>query len=557
MTIDSPIVHYKTSNSEETHIQKLNMDRLVKVTYHSHKEREANGFALPIIIIIGLFLVISGLTLAAQMFQSLATSKKNNLQQQSFDIAESGLAKITSQLNDKYRYLLINCYRNNQAVSFDSQSSCNNLDIGGWNQNASPSPTISGAACLGDENGQPREKANYSDGILLNGTIDLTTQNNNGKDLIGEWDLISYTFYGNQLTGGKGVFKVQGKRTNRNGEILASTTIKKTMLIKSKPCGRTLLQKYAPNNIPGLIARSINLKNDDIIGSPSANIFCTGCENIEDINKQNDSVVDGSMFTGSVKLPDTPTFPSELIEAVSMGDLNPQGNESIRIESPDEPLTAFDPLCEGCVGTNHIRPADGNPMCITDAKKRVHCLFKHINLQGNENVIINTAEGRRPVSIYLKGNLSTSNNANLINQDGESADLVIIGDSASCRISTNQNISLSGAHTLKAFIYAPCASVSIINSPDSRNDAQCVNNMQMPADFDNQSDGAASRACTQGDLDGAAWVGKWESDAENSFAEITIPSNFSTQLTNRFGTNFTAGPSDFVAVGTNKWETSR
>ena len=533
------------------------MIRPEKVTHRSRRESAANGFALPIIIIIGLFLVISGLTLAAQMFQSLATSKKNNLQQQSFDIAETGLAKITSQLNEKYRYLLVNCYRENQAVSFDAQSSCNNVDIGGWDQNASPSPSISGAACLGEENGQAREKDNYADGILLSGTIDLSPQTNNGKDLVGKWKLLSYTFYGNQLTGGRGVLKVQGRRTNRNGEILASSTIKKTMLIKSKPCGRTLLQKHDSKNIPGLLARSINLKNDDIIGSHSANIYCTGCEDFDDINKHNDSVVDGSMFTGSVKLPDTPKFPSELKEAVSIGDLNPQGGELIRIESPDEPLTAFDPLCEGCVGTNHIRPANGNPMCTTDAKKRVHCLFNHINLQGNQNVIINTAEGMRPVSIYLKGNLSTSDNANLINQDGESADLVIIGNSASCRITTNQNINLSGAHTLKAFIYAPCASVMIINSPDNLNNAQCLNNMQMPAGFDNQSEAASPRTCTQGDLDGAAWVGEWKSDAENTSAEITVPSNIGTQLTNRFGANFTAGPSDFVAVGTIEWETTR
>ena len=136
------------------------MIRPEKVTHRSRRERAADGFALPIIIIIGLFLVISGLTLAAQMFESLATSKKNNLQQQSFDIAETGLAKITSQLNEKYRYLLVNCYRENQAVSFDAQSSCNNSDIGGWSQNASPSPSISGAACLGEENGQAREKDN-------------------------------------------------------------------------------------------------------------------------------------------------------------------------------------------------------------------------------------------------------------------------------------------------------------------------------------------------------------------------------------------------------------
>ena len=528
-----------------------------KKTSMISKVSRNEGFALPIVTIIGLFLIISGLTLAAQLFQSLVTSKKTTFQQQSFDIAETGMTKIINQLNNKYRYLLINCYKNNQAAAFDPLSSCNNIDIGGWNQNSSPLTSILPAACLGNENGQPREKENYSDGIILQNNIDMRQEGNEGKGLVGEWVLESYTFYGNQLTGGRGVIKVKGKRKNTSGEVIATTTIKKTMLIKSKPCGRTLLQTNDPKNFPGLIARLINLKRDDVIGSNSANIFCTGCRNREEINRHGTSVVDGSIFSGSVILPDVPTFPPELKQAVSVGDITPQGNEAIRIESPDEPLTAFDPLCDGCEGTSHIRPEGGNPMCATDIKKRVHCLLNDINLQGTENVIINTANGNRPVFIYLQGDLSTSTEANLINQDGNSSDLVIIGDSARCQLRTNQNITLSGAHTLKSFIYAPCASVTIVNSDDMNNNAQCANNIQMEANFDNQSEAEESRVCTQGDLDGAAWVGDWDSDAEHASAEITVPSSLSTQLIDEFGSDFTAGPTDFVAVGTIDWETSR
>mgnify|MGYP001186554637 CR=1 FL=1 len=546
----------KIQKQEGTQTNAVTMNKTGGKNYLIKRASLNNGFALPVVIIIGLFLGISGLTLAAQIFQSLVTSRKTNFHKQSLDIAETGLAEITSQLNSRYRYLLINCYRNNDAITFDSQSSCNNANIGGWNQDGSPIPTISGAACLGSENEQPRTKENYSDGIILQGTIDLEPEDNDGKALVGEWTLESYTFYGNQLTGGKGLIKVQGKRINTRGEIMATTTIKKTMLIKSKPCGRTLLQTHDPKHLPGLIARSINLNKDDVIGSHSANIFCTGCENFDDINQHGDSVVDGSIFTGSVILPDVPTFPSELKQAVSMGDITPQANESVRIESPDEPLTAFDPLCEGCEGRSHIRPAEGKPMCVTDMKKRVHCLFNNISLQGTENVIIDTAGGNRPVFIYLKGNLSTSNHANLINQDGESSDLVVIGDT-SCQVNTNQNITLSGANTLKGFIYAPCASVTIINNPNDNNNAECLINMRRAADFDNQSEEQVSRDCLKGDLDGAAWVGNWNSDVENASAEITVPSSLSTQLTNQFGSSFTAGPSDFVAVGTIDWEITR
>ena len=74
-----------------------------------------------------------------------------------------------------------------------------------------------------------------------------------------------------------------------------------------------------------------------------------------------------------VKLPDVPQFPAELKEFVSLGNIETEGEESIEIKSPNAALTAFDPICDGCEGTTHIRPAAGKPMCITDKQKQVHC----------------------------------------------------------------------------------------------------------------------------------------------------------------------------------------
>ena len=92
----------------------------------------------------------------------------------------------------------------------------------------------------------------------------------------------------------------------------------------------------------------------------------------------------------------------------------------IEIKSPNAALTAFDPICDGCEGTTHIRPAAGKPMCITDKQKQVHCLINNINLQGSENLSIQTDQGGRPVFIYLKGNLITNSNSHMINHDGTS-----------------------------------------------------------------------------------------------------------------------------------------
>ena len=67
------------------------------------------GFALPIVLIVSVFLLISGFTLSMQTIRSLSSSRKATHQQQSQYIAETGIAKIIEQLNSNYRYLMVNC----------------------------------------------------------------------------------------------------------------------------------------------------------------------------------------------------------------------------------------------------------------------------------------------------------------------------------------------------------------------------------------------------------------------------------------------------------------
>ena len=518
------------------------------------KQRNCKGFALPIVMIVGIFMILSGLTLTAQLFRSSISSKKNTYKQQSVEIAEIGMAKVIEQLNRKYRYLLINCYRKEGNNLFNLASSCNNEGIGGWGINDSPPPTIKAAACLGEHNGEAREKFNYSEGMLVDEVVDIRNQDNT-NGILGEWSLVSYNFYGDQINGGKGVIEINAKRTHENGNTLASTTLKKTMQVKSKACGRRLLQISNSENSPGLMAKSIDLGSDDIIGSGSANIYCTGCANAEDIGRNLDSVVTGNIFTGIVKLPSIPSFPSDLRDAVTIGDITPEGQEAISIESPDAALTAFDPLCEGCIDKSHIRSEGGNPMCITDQAKTAHCLISNINLQGTEDLTIDTAQGNRPVVIYLEGDLTTTETSNLTNQDGESVDLAIIGGQQGCGLFLNQSINISSANTLKGFIYAPCAAMTITDA-EQNNDASCISSDQVIIDFDNQSINNSPEACSQGDLDGAAWVGSWRSNIQNSSAEITVPTNLNAQLLRSFGTNFAVSPIDFVLVGTTDWSIS-
>ena len=89
------------------------------------------------------------------------------------------------------------------------------------------------------------------------------------------------------------------------------------------------------------------------------------------------------------------------------------------------------------------------------------------------------------------------------------------------------------------------------------NSAECLNTNEQLIIYDNEITQNQLDQCKKGDLEGAAWIGNWISDAGNDSAEITIPANLSELLIERFGQDFSAGKSDFVAVGVTDWSISR
>ena len=533
-----------------------NQTRKFYFKYLNLLSAENSGFALPVVMLVGFFLLISSFTLSSVAIKSLISSRKSNQQEQSQYLAETGITKMISQLNNRYRYLLINCYRSNQREDFDSRSSCSNNGIGGWDQNMSPTPTVQGAACLGVD-GEERNLTNYSDNIILSEDFPEILDNDKLQKNKGNWVLERYMFYGDQFYGGYGTIKVRGSVMNSKNKILAETAIQSTFEVKSKPCRKTLLENFHPDDAPGLLARSIDLSSDDIIGSDTANIYCTECTSVQDLRRSDDSFVQGKINLGAIKLPKLPKFPSNLKQYVSLGNLTPTGDEAISIESPDTPLTAFDPLCNECDGINHIRPAEGKPMCTTDDQKHVHCLINTIDIQSTNNITINSGNGERPVHIYLEGDLLVNSTASLHNADGDINDLLILGKSQNCSNGNNQSIQLNGSSSFKGFIYAPCADLTITTPAGELNSAECLNTNEQLIVFDNDLIQNQLHQCKKGDLEGAAWIGNWIPDVGNNSAEITIPANLSELLIERFGPDFTAGKSDFVAVGVTNWSTSQ
>ena len=85
------------------------MSKRIQATNIGRKTEE-QGFALPLVIVVGLFLMVSGFGLSHRPLVPFADQSKNNQQLQAQELAERGVTEILDQLNTDHRYLWINCY---------------------------------------------------------------------------------------------------------------------------------------------------------------------------------------------------------------------------------------------------------------------------------------------------------------------------------------------------------------------------------------------------------------------------------------------------------------
>ena len=459
--------------------------------------------------------------------------------------AERGVARMLQQLNKpRYRYLWVNCHRIDQSISLDPNSSCAQTNVSGWN-NAEKDLILNGSNCAAEE------PTSYTNDLIL--TEIISPNSTSAKANRGNWALEKYTFFGNPLTGGRGVIQVRGTRTNSSGAVVSSAVIQHHVQVLSKPCQKKITDTFDTNDFPGLLGRSVNLGNNDVIGANDsgvgvANVYCTGCSNINQIQRNQQSVVDGKLLAGNLQLPPVPIFPEHLRSSVSAGTIESVDQEKIQIAPPDAVHTAFDPICTDCIERSFIRTGD-RPMCVTDGDKIAHCLINEINLEGEENLLIDTKNGAQPVRIYLHGDLTASGQSDIVNNGGPT-DLAIFSTRTNCSAISNQQLTLSDRTTTRAFIFAPCATVGI---KGGATDAICQpSNRRAAISFDNQTKNEPLLPCKEGDFEGAIWVGTWNGEEGNN-AEITVPSDMADKLINAFGKEFSIGASDFVGIGVTDW----
>lgn len=503
---------------------------------------QEQGFALPLVVIIGLFLMIGGFAILARTFGTFQGSIKNNHQQQAQELAEEGVSKIIDQLNSSYRYLWVNCHNSTNGA-------CSQTNVGGWNNSSNEHggdlPIIKVASCLDIKANQnpPRTTGNYSDLLELGDKVNDAGQ----KAKRGTWSLESYTFNGNPWTGGRGVIRVKGERINSNDVATASAVIDHHIQIIGKPCQQKLTEKFSKSTFPGLLAEKIDLGNNDVLGDPSANVYCTECTDTSGIIQKPGSIVDGDLFTGTVTLPPVPTFPPSLRGNVEPGDLT----QDTKIDPPHTPLTTFNPTGYQQTGSK--------PMCVTDQKEPPvsHCLVGTIDLQGGRQKKLTVytdpspnETGIRAVRLYVGGDISATGRSSIVNAGTSTSftSLSIFGPQ-SCP-TPNQSISVGGGASVKAFIYAPCATVGV-NGGSGR--ASCQQPGQAPQDFGpNSPANPDETTCSGGDFDGVVWAKEWKLSGSNN-GELTVPQDAESELITTFGEQFSVGPSDFVGVGVPRW----
>ena len=524
------------------------------------KSSESKGFALPLVIVVGLFLMVGGFAMLGRTLGSFRGSIRSSQQTQAQENAERGVAEILRQLNQpEFRYLWVNCHRANQNEDYAAGSSCGQASIvGGWNNRAGKhggkKPIFNGTLCAA------ANPDTYTDNLKLKGDVNATSDS--AKANRGSWLLEKYTYFGNPFTGGRGVIQVRGTRTNKQGDVMAETVIEHSVQVEAKPCSQTLTEDFDGSAFPGLLAKDINLGQSDVVGGGSANVYCTECSSTSDLYKnnsgpedQNNSVVDGNIYTGEITLPPVPTFPTQLRSAVEPGILHTkQGKISIKPPSDGAGNKSFHPQRSDSQGNTSdvfnpdikINPRK-KPMCVLDHNNEAHCLVEEIDLAGNNSLEVNTNAGSTPVRIYLSGNLSYKGQSELINIGGSSTDLAIFSTKTSCSNNNfSQELSVRGGSSLQTFIYAPCATVDIKGGSNS---ASCEDKDGVASDFDNKTktnEDTKNRLCTSGDIWGAVWAGKYTTNSQ--VAEITVPKDMNNQVVSAFGEDFSIGASDFVGV---------
>ena len=485
------------------------------------------GFILPLVLIVGLIMTVGGFALLARSFGGLIGSQRLEQARQARAIAESGIAQTIESLNSDYRYLLINCFSKNGSIP--GSHSCVEVE---------DSESIS-YECTWDK---PCIPSSICPDATSAGTPNLTGITSNPS---GDYEVDYYAYSGTQYYGGTGTLRVIGHRKSYdNTRILASAVVETSFDIKPKPCDNTYGSPATNSGFPGLLASTVTMGGNDVIGKTSGNILCTKCTtpsytdtntdgiiDSDERTKQNESAINcnnvcdvgGEIFIGDIDIPSVPEFPSDLNGVTIYNEIDLK-NGDITIIAGTTAGVNNDSRCE---------------TKIVDTIPITHCKISNIIGSGKRVLNVDTSNG--PVNLYIQGDVTLSGKSGIIH-DGAAEDLSLFGRPASsndaCSTDDNftlQNIKISGgASGSNMFIFFPCGDVGINGGSK------------------NNCDVAADDNCAGGDIRGAVWAKSWTGSSGNQ-AQLVVPPDLPSELVRRNGTSFATSIQDYISLGVNSW----
>jgi hypothetical protein len=547
-----------------------------------HKANEHSGFALPLVVVVGLILTVGGFALMARSFSGLVGSIRSEQARQAREIAEAGMAETIENLNRRFNYLLINCYQNQpdecQNIVFNLNTSGGSDLVGLWDAPRYPSSVCPGA-----------QRLPYTQ---------FTKAISSPK---GEYKILSYVFDGTQFYGGKGTLTIEGTRRTNDNQILATSVIQKTFEVKPKNCGADLKGNANNSGFPGLKANSISLGGNDVKGSISGNILCSECEYADPLNPQpgeerelikanpNEDIsqIDGNIFIGEITEPDVWPIPSAIRAKIA-----PKDDEGAEIIKPlqdfidheevdDKKSNTYKitagtaPASTESISTSHggMCATDVPDPSIADGQAITYCITSSIVLSNTEQLKIDTTNG--PVKLYVTGNVDVGGQRSIqqTRSDGEDTSAFRLGlfglnqseCSAAREVASDNNTTfqqevwLAGVSKTKngedpkaanLFVHFPCGKVGIKGGAQS--EAEC-NTTDPTITPDNATAGQIPYGdCGGGDLRGVVWAEEWDGSNSNN-AQLVVPPNAADDGLKNQGFEYSISVKDYVAVGTNSW----
>lgn len=408
------------------------------------QQKRDQGIVLPLVLVVSLLISAGLMALAARAWLGLSGSIRQSQARQAREIAEAGVARLVESMNREFAYLLIK--------DWDPTNNINQWD----------NTVFTSSICPGS-NSNPAE---------LVRTAALS-------DPQGRYTLESYSFKGSPFYGGKASIRMRGERLHSNGQIGATAVVEQTMEVKPKDCTNSFGEDTATSGFPGLLASHIDLGNNEIKGSLSANVLCLACPpqtNFESLSQDekegliggnsNDGKrqVDGEVFIGPIDLPPVPPMPAGL--ASKPPALIDQATSITGGELPTDP-----DLKNSCL----VSESGGH--------KTTSCLISRIDLSGGGNgkssstLSIDTTNGSVRLYVTSAGSLSSpsvdfSGQAGIkhtqIDQDsgavvpGLAADLGLFGNPVDGDSSNDQLVNLAGGSQVTGlWAYFPDGTVGI------------------------------------------------------------------------------------------------